>query len=235
MREVGSQVFKAAQTSKNLEEQVKILENRIAKLKLEEQNAERRLRKTKQMCNKIVENKERHHTELATSRSLKQSQMETLMNQRKKHLEEKMKLNQGILISLVQNMDKKRQAHDEVKQTLAHAKEIHEKEQAEKNKKRDKVIQEIQELRKRIVQVRQETEESAREHTLTTRKQEKLESERLKQEQLSKHLDELSQREEVLLEKIRATNTLQESEYKKMERAYSFRVSAERSVDRSLL
>ena len=231
IRKQGSEFFEIKQQSKTLEQELKSMENRVEKLKKEEQNSIKRLEKTQQQCQEVVGNKLRHQNELIEKEYRKQQKMAELANQRKQQMEDKMKLNENILKSMINMMETKNNQKNEVKQILAEENERYAKEQAEKNRVRDKIIQEIQELRERIVLGRKEKEESAKNFALVTHHQEKVEAERQKQEEINQRLEELIKQEEILLEKIRATTTLHEHEFQKMEKIFSMRVSTDKPLD----
>ena len=231
LRKQGSEYFQIKTESKNLEQELKSLENRVERLKKEEENSLKRLDKTQKQCQEVVDNKLRHQNDLIESEYRKQKKMADLANQRKEQMEAKMKLNENILKSMISTMEAKNQQKKEVQQILAAEKELTAKERAEKNKIRDKMIEEIQDLRRRIVQSRMEKEEAAKEFALVTHHQEKIETERAKQEEINRRLEDLIKQEEVLLEKIRATNTLQSVAFEKMEKVFSMRVSTDKPLE----
>lgn len=231
LRKQGSEYFQIKTESKNLEQELKSLENRVERLKKEEENSLKRLDKTQKQCQEVVDNKLRHQNDLIESEYRKQKKMADLANQRKEQMEAKMKLNENILKSMISTMEAKNQQKKEVQQILAAEKELTAKERAEKNKIRDKMIEEIQDLRRRIVQSRMEKEEAAKEFALVTHHQEKIEAERAKQEEINRRLEDLIKQEEVLLEKIRATNTLQSVAFEKMEKVFSMRVSTDKPLE----
>ena len=231
IREKGAAYFDIKSKTKQMEQELKAMENRIQKLRKEEHGSVKRLEKTQNQCETVINNKMRHQNDLIEKEYKKQQDLAQLAQQRMTQTEARTQQTDNILRSIIATATHKNKQAQDVKHMLKEANEVYDEETSKKNEVRDQIINDIKELRRRIVDGRKTKEEAAKEFALIINHNNKLQNQGLRQDEIERRLMELTHEEEALLDRIRATNTLQESTYQKMEKVFSMRVSAEKPLD----
>lgn len=221
-QEAGKEALVSTQKCKELENQVQILQNRIKKLKEEEEFVSHKIKETTVKTQKVLETKKRHKEDLMNkiTRELKNSLELTRL--KKEILKERENQKLAICQTFEENLRAKQENANSIKldnKLLKMIKEENNRAQMEKNKQLINKVKASENIFMRTQLVKQAKP------SVNNSLAEKIQSKKQAAEALEKRLKELSQVEEQLVSRLNNTYSLHRAKFEELEKAYSINVT----------
>eukprot|EP00743_Colponemidia_sp_Colp-15_P001838 GILK01002003.1.p1 GENE.GILK01002003.1~~GILK01002003.1.p1 ORF type:complete len:271 (+),score=72.65 GILK01002003.1:150-962(+) len=212
----GVEMMEAKRARQEAEWQVQMLENRLSRLRMEDQKTRKKIAETKHKASSILEQRERNMRESELKQKLQSEQNQTIVKQQKSSLKmahntrSKMQnIRTGVLKSKQQ----------EVQQLKTSAKEYSEKLQKLRQDDLEKRAAIRNSIAKKEQQEkeRRERERKAKEEELQRQFNQKLEEERGRTLVAAEKLRKLEQEESQLIDRLRQSYSIQKSVYDQLE------------------
>jgi len=215
----GKRLLKTKAERKTLEQQYQLMENRIKKLKDEDQKLKLKTKQTKEKTQAMIKNRERHLKELAFLESYRISLENSIREKQDKIL--RMKITEEM-----RKREKEKKLYDKKAAIVKEVKKIKQEEKQLKEEiKREEDIKNSEKMWK-IAMHEKKLENAKMSHKLKVQEnarkiyESKLQQEESRVEEVSKKMKELEKLEFEMLEKLRQTHNNHLAAYAEMQRVY---------------
>ena len=233
-KNAGKDALIAELERKELENHVKILENRLMKLHIEEKNMHKKILDTSDKTEKTLQSKLRHQEEL-TEKEMRRAELEHLLDQKRQELNDKRENDGNTRKIKTQEMLQERQ------NIATNVKDI---KQDARNQKVSNKTYHLHQSSQLIQKIRGEdntrkTERFDRENEKKminkTQFHGRLQTNKETKQNLESKLKELEEQEQLMVEKLKQTYNLHKNKYEAYQRVFNAKVTIGAPIDMSII
>ena len=217
--EYGKRLLKSKAERRTLEEQYQLMENRIKKLKDEDQKLKLKTKQTKEKTQTMIQNRERHIKEIAFLESYKQNLQDSIREKQDRIL--RMKIHEEM-----KKREKEKQVFDKKVELASEVKKIKKEEKHIKQEiKREEDIKNSEKMWK-IAMHEKKLENAKMSHKIKVQEnarkvyESKIQLEESRATQINKKMKDLERLETQLLDKLRQTHNNHLVAYAEMQKVY---------------
>lgn len=224
-KEIGREALVNAAHKKELALQVQALENRIRKLKQEEEQMIKKIQETTRKTEKVANIKKRRMEDLFDKARKKEKETYELIRRKRELAKERENQKYGLKKSVEGSFREKKEIASNVKQDNAYLKKEKERKLREQNERNKELINCVKSLEKSVVESKAEHERLLRSDSSKSFF-DKIRNDKEEQEALGKKLKDLSAVEEQLVNRLNQTYSIHKMKFEELEKMFNLRVSA---------
>jgi len=226
---LGLEGLDSALHKKNLEYQVKILENRLSKLKLEEVAMAKKIKETSDKTDKILCSKRRRQEELQKKEMMNKKKEEDLQRKRAELNKDRQELRDGMRRSSLGHLKQKHETACMTKMANEQEKMRKEEIKRKRDEKNREIISKVNGGINTSMTMRQ-NKDTDKAYEASQAYKEKITKDREMAEHLAQKCMELENIEHQMLEKLSQTYNLHKTKIYELEKAFSIKVKADEEL-----
>jgi len=229
-RKMGIDVFDSLNQRKEIERQVDILESRIRRLQIEENEMVKKINDTTDKTEKILDVKRRHQEDLFNRFMSTKNHNNGLDKKRQEINKEREDHKTNLREAMLGNYKNKHDVAYSIKMENNYGKVQKEEKHKETMEKNKTTIKKINETHNDFINTKL-TKETEMKETNNSKYVTRLENEKNKTEELNTKYKELERLEQQLLEKLSSTYSVHQAKIQKLEKVFNYKVTATQPVN----